>query len=197
MGPAVDERPRTEDCIRPARDPYGASKWQAEQGLRELCRGTGMDLVIVRPPLVYGPAPRGNLHLLDRGARLGIPPPPQGGARSMVGLEDLTGLLAELMWRAPPGQHTWIVSDGERYTARNIFDLLCRAHGRSPGRSWVPARGWHLACSVLDRLQGWPAGSAREKLFGTELYDSTALRRDIGWRPTQTLADVAPLIAAR
>jgi UDP-N-acetyl-alpha-D-quinovosamine dehydrogenase len=191
MGPPpADGSPRHEDMLQPPVDPYGASKLAAEQGLRALCRDSGMALTILRPPLVYGPDPRGNLRLLARGARRGLPRPPAGGARSMIGLDDLTRLLLDLLHRPPAGQHTWIVTDQQRYSARDIYDAFCRARGRKPRPTWLPAAGWVLACEALDRLRRRPVGTTRDKLFGSELYDSSALTRDTGWRPRQQLADV-------
>jgi UDP-glucose 4-epimerase len=196
MGPATGSAPRDEEAVQPAADAYGRSKWEAEQALRRLCRDRDMALYILRPCLVYGPAPRGNLRLLARGVRWGMPRPPAGGARSMVGLDDLTRLLQELMLRGPAGEHTWIVADGQHYTARNIYDTLCRARGREPGRGWLSAAGWRLACDALDRLRGRPVGSTRDKLLGAELYDASALARDTGWQARQVLADVAPQMVA-
>lgn len=192
MGPAIGSAPRDEAAVRPAVDAYGLSKWQAEEGLRALCADSGMALLIVRPCLVYGPAPKGNLRLLARAARWGAPRPPAGGARSMISLEDLNALLVLLLREGPAGEHTWIAGDGQRYTSRDIHDCLRRALGRDVGRSWLPAAGWRLACRTWDGLRGNRGDPTCDKLFASELYDAGAVTRDTGWRPRQTLADVAP-----
>lgn len=192
MGPASGDRCRDESCVHPAADSYGRSKWRAEEALRALCEGTGMALLVVRPCLVYGPAPKGNLRLLAQGARWGMPRPPEGGARSMIGLGDLCELLAQLLLEGPVGQHTWIAGDGQRYTARGLHDSLRRALGRGAGRCWLPAAGWRVACGALDLVRGSRGESSYHKLFASELYDAAAVTRDTGWRPRQTLDDVAP-----
>lgn len=196
MGPASGTSPRSESMVSAARDAYGRSKWEAEQGLLALCEASDMDLYILRPCLVYGPAPRGNLRLLARGARWGMPRPPAGGARSMVGLDDLAALLGQLAQGGPAGAHTWIVSDGQRYSARYLYDVLRGAMGRTPGPGWLPPGAWRAAAALLDRLSSQEAGATYEKLFGTELYDHGALASDLGWRPRQTVADMARYMVA-
>nr|WP_241263382.1 NAD-dependent epimerase/dehydratase family protein [Parahaliea mediterranea] len=196
MGPAGGDSPRNESMVSAAGDAYGRSKWEAERGLLALCEASAMDLYILRPCLVYGPSPRGNLRLLARGARWGMPRPPAGGARSMVGLDDLTALLCQLLRGGPAGAHTWIVSDGQRYSARYLYDTLRGAMGRNPGPEWLPPLAWRAAATLLDRLLGQEAGATYDKLFGTELYDHGALSRDLGWRPRQTVADLAARMVA-
>lgn len=196
MGPAAGALPRSETQVNPAREPYGRSKWEAEQALHALCEDTGMDLLILRPCLVYGPAPRGNLALLARGARYGMPRPPEVGARSLVGLGDLCDLLCELCRQGPAGRHTWIVSDGQCYSARALYDTLREAMGRRPTPAWLPLFAWRAAAAARDALSGARVGDTYDKLFGTELYDNSALLRDLHWRPRQTVADLAPDMVA-
>ncbi|MDX1733891.1 MAG: NAD-dependent epimerase/dehydratase family protein [Halioglobus sp.] len=189
MGSADSGAPRAEtDCNLPG-DAYGLSKWRAECALRELCRDTAMALTVLRPALVYGAGVKGNLDLLARGIRWGLPRPPQGGKRSMIALDDLVGLLVHLVTEPPGGQHTWIAA-AESYTAREVYDALRSAAGRGPGRAWAPRWAWRGAAFVFDRLRG--ADGTWDKLFGAELYDNAALLADTGWRPGSHLRDSAP-----
>src|SRR5437868_1293358 len=87
-GSTVDRPFRADDPAAPA-DPYGVSKWEAEQGLRELAARTGLEVVIIRPPLVHGPGAGGNLRrllaLIDRG--IPLPLGAISNRRTMVGVE--------------------------------------------------------------------------------------------------------------
>ncbi len=190
MGVPASNGARNEAEVYPAPEAYGRSKWEAEEGLRDLCRDSGMSLVILRPALVYGPGVKGNLQLLIKGARLGMPRPPAAGARSMIGLGDLVALIAALVKQTPSGVHTWNVTDGQEYSARGLYDSIREAMDKPPGREWLSERGWRRACTVLDKLSGRQPDSTYEKLFGPECYSSSALQRDTGWVARQRFVDV-------
>lgn len=196
MGPAAGSALRREHEVADPSGPYGLSKWRAECALREHFAASAMAVVILRPALVYGPRPRGNLQWLLRAARWGFPAPPEGGARSMVGVEDLAELLLLLPRVVQEGVHTWIVTDGEAYSSRRVYQLLCEALGRSGDRQ-LPAWCWQLLATGLDVFQRQPRGSSYGKLFGAECYDNRALLRATGWQPRQTLPRVASSIVAR
>jgi nucleoside-diphosphate-sugar epimerase len=191
MGPARDTNPRSEQDCTPPRDPYGHSKWRAECALREAFDGDDMDVIILRPALVYGAEPKGNLRLLANGVRRGLPRPPTGGARSMVALPDLVDLLCLLSIRHPPGSSTWIVTDGDDYSAREVYDILRSAAGKSRGVAWLPRWGWRLGTRLLDGISLGTGESTWDKLFGTERYSNSALLAATDWRPRHTLQDLA------
>jgi len=183
MGPANGDAPRAEgDCSVPV-DAYGQSKWRAECALREAFRDSAMSVVILRPALVYGPRAKGNLALLARGIRAGLPRPPERGGRSMVALEDLVEALCLVATLPLQGVHTWIVTDSRGYSSRYLYDQLRRAAGRPVGRSWLPLPLWRLAAAAKDLLTPGGGESTYQRLFGTELYSSSALTEATGWRP--------------
>jgi len=192
MGPANDDRVRTEEDRVPARDPYGRSKWAAEVDLRSEFATGPMAVVILRPTLVYGPGAAGNLRMLARGVRCGLPRPPLAGERSMIGALDLVELVAGLCYNPPPvGVHTWIVTDGERYTTQGLYDLLREALDKRRGRAWLPAWGWRVGASLLDQLRPRDTTPTYERLFGTELYSNAALLAATDWRPRCRIEKVA------
>jgi nucleoside-diphosphate-sugar epimerase len=174
-----------EECLLPG-DPYGLSKWRAECALREEFAGSPMAVVILRPALVCGPGARGNLRLLARAGRWGLPRPPALGGRSMIALPDLVELLCEIADHPPAGVQTWIACDGRAYSSRDLYDLLREAGGRGRGAAWLPRWGWRLAASLLDRLRPRPGESTWDRLFGYELYSNRALLAATGWRPRST-----------
>ncbi len=195
MGPAAGSVPRREGEVAAPSGSYALSKWQAECALRDRFTDTAMAVVILRPALVYGPCPRGNLQWLLRAARYGLPAPPEGGARSMIGVEDLAALLLLLPQVVERGVHTWIVTDGEAYTTRHVYQILREALGRSGSRQ-LPAWCWRLLATGLDLIQRQPGGSSYGKLFGAERYHNHALLLATGWQPRQSLASAAAAIVA-
>lgn len=193
MGPARHREPRAEnDCLAPE-DSYGRSKWRAECQLREAFESGPMSVVIVRPALVYGARPKGNLALLARGVRAGLPRPPVGGARSMIALEDLVAaLLLVASLPLQQGVRTWIAADPRPYSTRFLYDQLRTAAGRGAGLAWLPAPLWRLAAAVLDLYTGQRGESTYHKLFGTELYSAAALMQATGWHPAVRFEQLAP-----
>ncbi|MCB1853537.1 MAG: NAD-dependent epimerase/dehydratase family protein [Halieaceae bacterium] len=192
MGPASTDTRREESDCQPPVEPYGESKWRAECALRETFRDAAMQVVILRPALVYGLEPKGNLALLARGVRRGLPRPPAGGGRSLVALEDLVEAMLLVSRLAMPGVPTFIVADPRPYSTRALYDQLRLAAGKGTGRAWLPRPLWRLAAAVLDRLGGQRGDSTWHKLFGTELYSAAALTRATGWQPRVSFGQLAP-----
>jgi len=196
MGAPYDATVRSEDQGAPPGSAYGLSKPQAERDLYSTFAHNEMSVVILRPSLVYGRGVKGNLLSLSRAVRAGVPRPPEMGGRSMIAVQDLARLMLQIADKPPPGIHTWIVCDGHRYSARRIHDLMRQALGKRPGLSWLPLWVWRLAAFLADGLRNRGADSTFLKLFGTELYSSAALMRDMPWQPQLELADVMPQIMA-
>jgi UDP-N-acetyl-alpha-D-quinovosamine dehydrogenase len=195
MGPAADQAVRSEqDCTEP-RDAYGLSKRQAERALVAEFADGPMSVLILRPALVYGAGAKGNLPLLARAVRRGLPRPPAGGGRSMVDLQDLVELLCVAARVSIDGVHIWIVCDGQAYSTRQIYDQLRQVLGRGAGLAWLPRWGWRLAATLLDTLSAADAEPTYSKLFGWELYSNAAVLAATGWRPRRTLIDAIPELA--
>jgi nucleoside-diphosphate-sugar epimerase len=156
-------------------DPYGISKWEAEQQLRALGRTTGMEIVIIRPPLVYGPGVKANFARLIHWVGRGVPLPLAGvdNLRSLVALSNLVDFVDCCLHHPDAAGQTFLVSDGEDVSTpaliRRIADTLQR-----PARlvyvppGWLAAAGrWTGQTAAVDRLCGSlqvDIGLAREKL---------------------------------
>jgi len=192
MGPPGGGAGRNEHQRAVPTDAYGLSKLRAEQDLQTRFSNSGMAVVILRPALVYGATAKGNLLLLSRAVRAGLPRPPALGGRSMIAVHDLARLMCQLASDPPLGVHTWIVCDGQRYSAQRIYDLMRENLGKPPATDWVPLWLWRLAAFLRDGMRHKGADSSFIKLFGTELYSSDALLREVPWRPQLELADVVP-----
>jgi UDP-glucose 4-epimerase len=197
MGTAATATPRQEWEVSPPSDAYGRSKWDAECALRERFAASAMSVIVLRPALVYGAAPKGNLKWLLRAARWGLPAPPVGGARSMVALGDLVDLLVCVPRCGLQGVSTFNVTDGHSYSARESFLILRAALGKPCLGYYWPVWLWRSLAGLLDLLQRQPRGASYDRLFGAERYDNHALLEATGWRPSATLASLAPAMARR
>ncbi len=163
-------------------DPYGASKLAAERMLGDLAGG-GMETVILRPPLVYGPGVRANflrlLRLVDRGIPL-----PLGSVRNLRSLVYLGNLVSAieacLVSPAAAGQ-TFFVSDGEDVSTPDLVRRIASAMGR-------PARLFPFPVRLL-RIGARLAGRAAEfgRLADSLAVDATKIRAVLGWEPPFTL----------
>ena len=168
-----------------ARD-YASSKALAERRLRDLCRNTVMELVILRPALVYAPNSPGHLAWLRRWADLHLPRPPEIGARSMVARDDLLRIAVAFLdlARSVPGEVT--ATDGEVYSLRRIHAALCAAAGKTPWLPSPPVPVWRAMAHTFDGLRGQPRGTTWERLSGVDVYAATGLEA-LGVAPALTL----------
>ena len=133
--------PFTADDVPAPLDPYGVSKLEAEQGLREIELQTGMEVVIVRPPLVYGPGVKANFAAMMRWVARGVPLPLGAihNARSMVSLDNLVDLLVTCLKHPAAAGQTFLVSDGEDVSTTDLLRRTAQAMGKKALLLPVPA----------------------------------------------------------
>jgi UDP-glucose 4-epimerase len=179
------DRPFSAADVPQPSDPYGVSKLEAERALGELARETGLPVVIVRPPLVYGPGVKANFFALLKWLHRGVPLP--FGAihnrRSLVALENLVDLLATCAEHpAAPGQ-TLLVSDGEDLSTTELLRRLAAALGKRARLVPVPEQALILAARALG------AGSIAQRLCGSLCVDIAPTRRLLGWAPPVSVDD--------
>jgi UDP-glucose 4-epimerase len=164
-------------------DAYGVSKHEAEQALRELSSQTGMELVIVRPPLVYGPGVKANFASMMRWLGRGMPLPlgAVDNRRSLVALDNLVDLLVTCLRHPAAAGQTFLVSDGEDVSTTQLLRRMGAALG-------CPARLLPVPPSWLE----WGAarmgkGDVARRLCGSLQVDITKTRDLLGWRPPLSL----------
>ena len=129
------------------RPPYGASKMEAEQVLRELAAETGMEVVIIRPPLAYGPRVKANFAAMMRWIRRGVPLPLGAihNQRSLVALGKLVDLIVTCLIHPAAANQTFLVSDGEDVSTTELLRRMGRAMGRPARLIPVPVSWLKLA----------------------------------------------------
>lgn len=159
--------------------PYAVSKWEAEKGLLSLSKATGLEVVIIRPPLVYGPGVRANflsmLRLIGKG--LPIPLKSTHNKRSLVALDNLVDLITLCVSHERAKNQVFLVSDGEDLSTG---ELLIRA-GRSMGKRalLIPFPTNVLSC--LLKLIGKRDMASR--LLGNLQVDISKTYDLLNWRP--------------
>lgn len=171
--------PFTERDLPKPQDPYGVSKWEAEQALAQVSVETRMETVVVRSPLVYGPGVRGNFLELLKILQRGVPLPlaTVQNRRSLVSRGNLIdALLCCVRDKRAAGQ-TYLVSDGEDLSTPELIRRLSKAMG-------VKARLWPFPVLLL-RWVGQLAGQrgAIDRLLGSLQVDSSKIRRELDWHP--------------
>ncbi|WNC89078.1 SDR family oxidoreductase [Paraburkholderia sp. FT54] len=178
MAEADPGRPVREDDPPAPQDPYGRSKRAAEEALIRLGQETGLEIVIVRPPLVYGPDVRANFLSLMNGVWKGVPLPLGAirARRSLVYVDNLADALVLCATDARAAQQCFHVADDDALTIAELAYALGR-HLRRPARLLpVPASWLRLA----GRLTGRTAQV--DRLVGSLQLDTSRIRTVLGWR---------------
>jgi len=176
-------RPFTADDVPSPLDPYGVSKLEAEQGLRDIEAQTGMEVVIVRPPLVYGPGVKANFAYMMRWVARGIPLPLGAihNARSMVALDNLVDLLVACLQNPAAAGHTFLVSDGQDVSTTELLRRTAQAMGKKAFLLSVPAFVLELGATLLGKR------AVAQRLCGSLQVDIDKTRHLLGWNPPLTL----------
>jgi nucleoside-diphosphate-sugar epimerase len=163
-------------------DAYGISKLEAEQGLMVLARETGMEVVIIRPPLVYGPGVKGNFASMVRWVRKGIPLPLGAvhNKRSLVALENLVDFIALCAdhERSPrAANEVFLISDGEDVSTTEILRKVGNAYNVTPRLLPIPVFWIQITARLLGKR------AVANRLLGSLLVDGSKARDLLGWKP--------------
>ena len=172
-------KPYTEVDTPAPVDPYGMSKLETEQGLRVLADNTGMELVTVRPPLVYGPGVAANFLSMMRWIYRGIPLPLAGihNRRTMVALDNLVDLLVTCVDHPGAAGQVILAGDGEDLSTTELLYRTGRALDKPVRLFWAPP--WMLRC--FARLLG--KSDQIQRLTESLQVDISRTRKLLGWNP--------------
>jgi nucleoside-diphosphate-sugar epimerase len=182
-GEGADAPYRETDAPAPE-DAYAMSKWKAEQGLRQIEQATGLEVVILRPPLVYGPAVKANFLRLMEMVERGWPLPLGAirNRRSLLYLGNFVDAIRLCIDHPAAAGQTFLLDDGEPVSTPELVRALAHAVDR-PARLWaVPVRALELAGALLGKR------AAVARLTGSLYVESSAIRSRLGWTPPHTLA---------
>jgi len=184
--------PFTADDVAAPSSPYAQSKYEAESGLRLLSKEAGLELVVIRPPLVYGPGAKGNFEIMIRWIERGIPLPLGAihNKRSLVALDNLVDLVLLCLQHPAASNQTFLVSDGEDLSTTELLRRLGQAL-RKPVRL-VPVP------SMLLKAAAFIAGKSdiAQKLIGSLQVDSSHTRKLLNWSPPVSVSEGLSRVAA-
>ena len=178
-GEATFDRPFSESDEPNPQDPYGISKHEAEMALQKISAETGLEVVIVRPPLVYGPGVGGNFARMLGWIEKGIPLPLGSvrNRRSMIYVENLADALIHCATRPEAANETFLVSDAETVSTPELVRILSEKMGVKPAIFPFPP----ALLAMLGKLAGKSAEI--ERLTGSLEIDSSRIRERLGWQP--------------
>lgn len=182
-GAATHHRPFAPADPPAPHSPYALSKHEAEMGLKQVAHKTGLQVVVIRPPLVFGPHAPGNFGQLVRCLRTGLPLPlgAVNNRRSFVAIDNLVDLIETCTWHENAVGRTLFVSDGDDMSTPDLLRRLSRAMGKPVHLLPIPP-GLLLACaSLLGRK------TMAQQLCGSLQVDISETRHLLGWSPPLTV----------
>ncbi len=167
-------------------DGYGMSKLEAEEGLVALGRETSMEVVIIRPPLIYGPSVKGNFASMVRWVRKGLPLPLGAvyNQRSLVALDNLVDfiILCADPERSPrAANEVFLISDGEDVSTTELLRKVAKAYGVNSRLMPVPVRWIQVVANILGK------DLMADRLLGSLVVDSSKARELLGWKPVVSM----------
>jgi len=161
-------------------DPYGVSKLEAEQALGHIARQTGMAVVIIRPPLVYGPGVKANFESMMRWLARGIPLPFAAitqNQRSLVALDNLVDLIVTCLSHQAAANQTFLISDGEDLSTAELLRRMGDALGKPARLVAVPNSLLRFAAMLIKK------DSVYQRLCESLQVDISHTRQLLNWTP--------------
>ncbi|MGL4191305.1 MAG: NAD-dependent epimerase/dehydratase family protein [Vibrio sp.] len=170
------------DEVKP-HNAYAQSKYDAELGLKKIAEETGLEVVIVRPTLVYGPNAPGNFGMLTKLVKK-LPILPFGLAnnrRDFIAVQNLADLLITCATHPNAAGHTFLASESETVSTKQFTNAIAKGLGKNVIQLPIPVS--------LMRLTGWLIGKSAmiEQLFGNLEVDSSNIQQVLGWTPPFTM----------
>jgi len=164
-------------------DPYAVSKWQAEQALQRIAQETGLEVVIVRPPLIYGPGVKGNFMNLLAAIERGIPLPLAGAnnARSLLYVGNLVDALITCATHPAAAGQTYLISDGEDISTAMLVGKMAKALGRNNRSFYFPPALLRTVAALLGRAE------QVDRLLGSLRVSGEKIRSELAWTAPYTL----------
>jgi nucleoside-diphosphate-sugar epimerase len=173
-------QPFTAEDVPAPEDPYGVSKFEAERLLRQIASETGMEIVIIRPPLVYGPGVKANFNSMMRVLSKGIPLPlaaVTNNRRSLVALDNLVDLIVTCINHPAAANQTFLVSDGEDLSTADLLIRMGQALKIPARLFYVPTWLLKLGALALNK------SSIYQRLCGSLQLDIAKTCNVLAWHP--------------
>jgi len=180
----IDTPFTSQDTPNP-QDPYGRSKTQAEQALWEVASSSGLEGVVIRPPLVYGPGVRANFASLIGIVNRGIPLPLGSiqNKRSFISIDNLINSIATALQSSNASGQTFLVSDGNDLSTPDLIRSIASALHKSPLLIPFPPALLKLAATTAGKR------GAYDRLCGSLTVDIASTKQNLSWTPPFTVQD--------
>lgn len=176
-------KPLDERVKQAPTDPYAQSKYEAELALAQIGKASGMEVVIIRPPLVYGAGVKANFAALMKLSRLGLPLP--FGAiynkRSLISIHNLCDAISLCITHPEAANQTFLVSDDEDASTTQLLTELIRAYGARTLLLSIPERWLKVLLNIVGKPQ------IAERLFGNLQFDIRHIKQTLNWTPPCSL----------
>ncbi len=176
----VAGHPFTADDAAAPEDPYGMSKHEAEQQLHQIAARTGMEVVIIRPPLVYGPGVKANFESMMRWLARGLPLPlaaVTNNRRSLVALDNLVDLIITCLNHPAAANQTFLVSDGEDLSTAELLRRMGAALGKPASLFFIPTGLLKLGATLLNKP------GIYHRLCESLQLDIAKTQQELDWTP--------------
>lgn len=173
-------RPFKAEDVPAPEDPYGVSKFEAEQALDGISKETGLEVVIVRPPLVYGPLVRGNFRVMMRWLGRGVPLPLASisdNRRSIIALDNLVDLLMRCIEHPAAANQTFLASDGDDLSTAELLKRLGSATGKKAKLFYLPRSVLKLGSQLIGKHDVY------RRLCDSLQVDIEKTRKVLAWNP--------------
>jgi nucleoside-diphosphate-sugar epimerase len=175
----------TEEDVPKPEDAYGISKMEAEQVLKRIADKTGLEVVVLRLPLVYGPGVKANFRNLVKIAGSGLPLPFKGinNKRSFLYLGNLIEAMAACIEHPRAAGQTFLISDGQDLSTPGLIRMIANAMGKRVVLFSLPLRFLRMLCKIMGKAK------ELEKLTGSLRVDNSKIRNLLGWEPAFTMKE--------
>jgi nucleoside-diphosphate-sugar epimerase len=173
-------RPFTADDLPRPQDPYGVSKYEAERELRTIAEQTGMEVVIIRPPLVYGPGVKANFASMIQIILRGVPLPlasVTSNRRSLVALDNLVDLIVTCITHPAAANQTFLVSDDEDVSTVELLRRIGLALNKTAKLFYVPKLLLQLGAALFNKSEIY------QRLCGSLQVDINKTKELLNWKP--------------
>lgn len=179
----INSKPFSEGDDPNHSEAYAESKWLAEQGLWEIQKSTGMEVVVIRPPLVYGPNAPGNFATLTRWVEKGIPLPLGAvkNKRSYVAIDNLVDFIITCINHPLAANETFLIADGEDISTSDLLRKVASAMGKKSHLIPVPEKLLTFGATILGKRD------MARRLLGSLQVDISKARQVLGWQPPISL----------
>jgi len=175
--------PYTEADMPKPIDAYGQSKYEAEVGLHAIAAKTGIELIIMRPTMIYGPNVKGNFARLLRLISLGVPLPFKSvnNRRSMISMKNCIDLIISAALHERSAGKTFLMSDGEDLSTPDLLTRISLVMQVKPRLFSFPPKLISLSAELFNQRE------ISQRLIGSLQVDIGRARQDLNWTPIQSV----------